>query len=445
MHTLRREIFLSRGFWVIFGLALTGFVLHGLSAVITPILMAFLIAYVLDPLVDRLERLRIPRALSIVIVLVLLTGASILLFTMVIPSIVRDIVAFARELPRHTKELIERAEPLLTRYNIPVPHSLSEAADALEGRTEEIASKVLAPLGSLLSRLIGSTVSILGAAAAALLVPIMAFYLLYDFDEIIDGIHDLVPVKWQKPVGQVAKEIDFVLGQFMRGQITVMAILAVLYGGAYAALGVRLAIPIGIIAGILNFIPYVGSAFALVAGILMSLLGGWHPYQLLGVVICYAVVQSLEGFVITPKIVGKTVGLSDIWVLIALFVSGEIFGFLGVLLAVPAAAILKIFIVRGLRYYRSTPFYLESEPEPGSWIAGFLASEDSSVQNPPPAETPPKESETSSEESISTSDEATPAPAPEESKPQEIPPAQTEIKNPEESNKHPIDTENKAS
>jgi hypothetical protein len=141
-----------------------------------------------------------------------------------------------------------------------------------------------------------------------------------------------------------------------------MAILAVLYSGAYAVLGVRLAVPIGITAGMLNFIPYVGGAFALVAGVLMSLLSGWHPWQLAGVVLAYTVVQTLEGFVITPRIVGKTVGLSEIWVLVALFVGGQIFGFLGILLAVPAAVVAKIFVIRGVQYYRTTALFRHVPP-----------------------------------------------------------------------------------
>jgi predicted PurR-regulated permease PerM len=128
-------------------------------------------------------------------------------------------------------------------------------------------------------------------------------------------------------------------------------------------LGVRLAVPIGITAGILNFIPYVGGAFALAAGVLMSLLDGWHPWQLVGVVLAYTVVQTLEGFVITPRIVGKTVGLSEIWVLVALFVGGEIFGFLGVLLALPTAAVAKIFVSHGVQFYRTTELFLQAPPE----------------------------------------------------------------------------------
>jgi predicted PurR-regulated permease PerM len=118
-------------------------------------------------------------------------------------------------------------------------------------------------------------------------------------------------------------------------------------------------------AGILNFIPYLGSAFALVAGLLMSLLDGWHVWQLIGVVLAYTAVQTLEGFVITPRIVGQTVGVSEIWVLVALFVGAEIFGFLGVLLAVPAAAVVKIFVAHGVQYYRTTALFLPAPPASG--------------------------------------------------------------------------------
>jgi predicted PurR-regulated permease PerM len=177
------------------------------------------------------------------------------------------------------------------------------------------------------------------------------------------GLRELIPLRWRATVTSYAEEIDQILSHFLRGQLTVMGILAVLYGGAYALLGVRLAVPIGIAAGILNFIPYLGGAFALAAGVLMSLLDGWHLGQLVGVVLAYTVVQALEGFVITPRIVGKTVGLAEIWVLVALFVGGEIFGFLGVLLAVPAAAVAKIFVAHAVQYYRTTELYLETPPK----------------------------------------------------------------------------------
>jgi predicted PurR-regulated permease PerM len=211
----------------------------------------------------------------------------------------------------------------------------------------------------------GGTLSVLGSLAAALIVLVLAVYLLNDFDRMTAGARELLPLRWHETVTGYAREIDEILSHFVRGQVTVMAILAVLYSSAYALLGVRLALPIGIIAGVLNFIPYLGGAFALAAGLLMSLLGGWDFWQLLGVVLAYTIVQTLEGFVITPRIVGKTVGLSEIWVLVALFVGGEIFGFLGVLLALPAAAVAKIFVGHAVRYYRTTELFLKTSSEAG--------------------------------------------------------------------------------
>jgi predicted PurR-regulated permease PerM len=256
-----------------------------------------------------------------------------------------------------------RVEPWLTQQGVQVPKSADEWLAQLQTNADKLSSIPLAPVGNFLKSVIGSTFSAIGAVLAALIVPILAVYFLNDFDRMVAGVRELIPVRFRPTVVSYAREVDSVLSQFMRGQLTVMAILAVLYGGAYSALGIRLAIPIGIAAGILNIVPYVGSAFALVAGLLMAALGGGGWVKLAAVVAVYIVVQVLEGFVITPRIVGESVGLKEIWVLIALFVGGEIFGFLGVLLAVPAAAVIKIFATRAVERYRQSALFLTPAEE----------------------------------------------------------------------------------
>jgi predicted PurR-regulated permease PerM len=253
--------------------------------------------------------------------------------------------------------------PWLEQRGIAVPHTTTEWIERLNTLASEVASAVLAPAGSIVSTVIGGTLSVLGSVVAALVVVVLAIYLLNDFDRLTAGVRALLPGRWRAQVTRYAEDIDVILSQFIRGQLIVMVILAVLYSSAYALLGVRLAVPIGLAAGMLSFIPYLGSACALAAGVLMSLLGGWHGWQLLGVVLAYTAIQLLEGFVITPRIIGETVGLSAIWVLVALFVGGELFGFLGVLLAVPAAAVAKIFIARAVQYYRTTPLFLHMPPD----------------------------------------------------------------------------------
>jgi predicted PurR-regulated permease PerM len=363
VETPRREIVLPRALYIAGALLITGLVVYWLRDVLTPLFLAFIIAYILDPVVDRLEAWKVPRSLGIAIVLGGTLGAVVVFLALVLPGIVAEVAGVFQELPRQLTALWVRIEPWLEQQGIPIPHSTQEWVERLGTYTSEVASSILAPAGNVLSTLMGGTLSVIGSAVAALVVLVFGVYLLSAFDRITAGVRELIPLRWRATVTSYAEEIDQILSQFVRGQLTVMAILAVLYSGAYALLGVRLAVPIGITAGLLNFIPYVGGAFALAAGVLMSLLDGWHPWQVVGIGLAYTVVQTLEGFVITPRIVGKTVGLSEIWVLLALFVGGEIFGFLGVLLALPTAAVAKIFVSHGVRFYRTTELFLQAPPE----------------------------------------------------------------------------------
>ncbi len=353
--------------WVVAlaGIALVCLVIWALRGVLTPVFFAFLIAYMLDPLVDRFERRRIPRAAGIVILLTLVLGAMALFLVFAVPSIGRDLARFATELPGALSGLVARLEPTMADFGVQLPHTFDEAIAQLGMDTGQLASKAAAPAGKVLGWLLGGTGTVLGMLATAVIVPVLAFYLLHDFDLLTASVKELIPPHWRPFVLDVLGEVDWMLGQFVRGQLTVMVILAVLYAVAYSIIGVRLAIVIGVVAGMLSFIPYVGGATALGLAILMSLLD-WHgPMQLVWVGIAYAIIQVLEGFVITPRVLGDKVGLSPLWVLIALMVGGELFGFLGVMLALPGAAVAKIFAVRGLSWYRKSEFFRTARPPEG--------------------------------------------------------------------------------
>jgi len=350
-------------------IGIVGVGVWALRGVLTPVFFAFLIAYMLDPVVDRLEAMRLPRSVGIVVLLAVTLGALALFVLLAVPGIVRDVAAFATELPAKTKGWMAAVEPWLARAGVEVPHSLGEALERFQVDAQDVAGKAIAPAGAVLQWIVGGTASILGAIAGLLVVPVFAFYLLHDFDRMTAGIRELVPWRMRPFVVDVAREIDQVMGQFIRGQLTVMLILAVLYSIGFSIAGVRLAVLIGIVAGLLAFIPYVGGAVALGLAVLMCLID-WHgPMQLLWVGIVYAVVQVLDGFLITPKIVGNKVGLPAVWVLLALMVGGQIFGFLGVLLAVPAAAVAKIFVMRAVAWYRRSAMYLAGAPEAALAIA----------------------------------------------------------------------------
>jgi len=313
--------------------------------------------------VDRFEAWRVPRPVGIVIVLGGAAAACALFVAIALPGILSEVSVVVSELPGQAMALLTRVTPWLERHGVQVPHSTTEWVERFGADARGLASSAIAPAGGMLKSVFGSILSAVGSAAAVLIVPVLAIYLLNDFDRITEGVRELLPTRYRERITRYAREVDFALSAFIRGQLTVMAIMAVLYGAAYSLLGVRLAVVIGLSAGILNFIPYLGSAFALLAGLVMSLLGGWHPSQLVGVVIAYAAVQTFESFVITPRIVGKTVGLNEVWVILALFVGGELFGFMGILLALPSAAVAKIFITRGVRRYRESQLFLEPRAE----------------------------------------------------------------------------------
>lgn len=342
----------------LFAVFLVGYLLVLLEGVLTPVFFAFLIAYMLDPVIDRFEARGLSRAMGIVVMLSVVLGGLALFMLIAIPSITRDIAAFADSLPRVLAGLVDKLEPWLVEHDLPVPHSLDEALAQLGVDARELASQAAAPVGAVLSWLLGGTVSLVGALVGVLIIPVFAAYLLYDFDRIVAAVRDLLPLRYRDQIVQIARESDVVLGEFIRGQLIVMVALAVLYSVSYALLGVRLAVLIGVVAGFLSFIPYVGGGVALGLALVMSLLDftGWDT--VLGVILAYTAIQLLESFVITPKIVGDKVGLSPVWVLFALMVGGEVFGFMGVLLALPTAAVLKIFVVRGIVWYRASELFL---------------------------------------------------------------------------------------
>jgi predicted PurR-regulated permease PerM len=365
-----------RALVVVVALAVVGVLLYALRGVLSPLFFSLGIAYLLDPVVDRFERAGMPRGAAIAIVLSLLSLFVVLFLLLVLPAVIREVVQFGHELPGQLSALEARVEPWLTARGIPVPHTLDEALSELELAPTELASHAAAPAEAIVGFVLGGTATAIGAVASALVVPVLVFYLLYDFERMVSSARDLVPARFRAQVVEVASEIDAVLGQFVRGQLLVMLVMGILYALAYSLVGVRLAIPIALVAGLLAFIPYVGSGSALTLALLMCVVDwdGWTKPLL--VVLAYGVCQFLEGFVVVPRVVGDKVGLPAIWVLVALMIGGEVFGFLGVLLAVPAAAVAKIFVVRGLAWYRGSALYLGSSAAPSGAVPAPVIERD---------------------------------------------------------------------
>ncbi len=241
---------------------------------------------------------------------------------------------------------------------VTLPNSFREALTAALNQLE--ATKITglaAPIGKVLRTFFGGTVSLLASLAGLLMIPVFAFYLLRDFDRIVADVYGLLPADYRDPIAARFREIDQTMGLFVRGQLTVAGLLALLYTLGFWIVGLPLATLVGIVAGIGNIVPYLGTGLGVTLATALALLD-WHGVgHLLAVYAVFVVVQGLEGWVITPKIVGESVGLSPFVVIVAVLVFGDLFGFFGVLVAVPLAAILKILLRVAVEAYRDSEFY----------------------------------------------------------------------------------------
>jgi predicted PurR-regulated permease PerM len=333
-----------------------------LRGVLLPLFLAFLLAYALDPLVERLARLKVPRALA---ALVVMLGAVVLLAVVAfiaVPYFAEELANASAALPDQLLALRGRLEvPLWEHFHVKMPHSWTELFQTNYG--EAIRAKLPGLAESVVPALFG-TFNFVVVLAGSLIIPVFALYLLTDFDDIVDRAAVLIPRRYAATVNDVAREVHVTLGRYVRGQITASLVLAFIYAVGLRALGIRLAIPIGVLTGILAFVPYIGFGLGLILAVTMAVLD-WHGAgTLLGVLGVMAVGQIIDGFLVTPRIVGGSVGLKPIEVLLTMMGGATLFGFLGVLLAVPLGAVVKILVVRATDAYLRSPYYRQIPPTP---------------------------------------------------------------------------------
>ncbi len=318
---------------------------------------AFAMAYLLDPLVMRLERLRVPRPLAIVLVLAVLGVVFTLTVWFVVPDIVRQLTDLLTSLPRKLRDQwIPWANNLLVslrqRYRVRIPVT-AEAWLAQAGvRTDEIARRSLGMVQSAAD----VSISIIQKVLESVIVAAMAFYLLLDYHRLLDGVSELVPRRAADDFARIATKVNAALGRYVRGQALAMLILGTLFAVGLTVLKVPAGAGIGILAGVLTVVPYVGFFLALIVSSLLALLDGGSGACL--AVIGYMVfVHLVDITFVTPRIVGGSIGLSPVWVILALLAGGKVAGFIGLLAAIPVASVLRVLVGEAVDYYRTTRFY----------------------------------------------------------------------------------------
>ncbi len=325
-----------------------------LRDVLAPLFFAFLVAYALDPAVDRLEHARVPRPVGAALIIFAIASGLALLVIYAVPMFADQVRATANELPAKLAVLEARLDPwLLQVLGVHVPRTMSEFVDAFGGKMRD---SLPSTLNAVALALFG-TLSYVAVALSALIVPVFALYLLIDFDRIVRRSVELVPRRWQGQVRAAAMEIHHTLGSYVRGQLTANIVLGALYATGLRLVDVRFAVPIGILTGMLAFVPYIGFLTGLILALAMAALDWRGPGTLAEVMIVMGIVQLLDGLLVTPRIVGRSVGLAPLEVILTMMAAASIFGFFGVLLAVPLGAVVKILARRLVTMYLRSEFY----------------------------------------------------------------------------------------
>ncbi len=344
---------LQTALWIGAGLAILG-LFFALSPILTPFLLAAILAYISNPVVDRLAALRVPRLLAVLLVLVALAAMLAGLVLIVLPLLYEEATILTARAPEALALANEKLAPWL-RQNFGLrlrfdPASLQKLAAANWDTVQTVLEHIYNSLK------IGG-VAVLGLVVNLMLAPVVMFYLLMDWNNLLPRIGRIAPRQWQDKVIQIAGDIDATLSQYLRGQILVMAILAAYYSVALWLADIPSALPVGLITGLLIFIPYLGFSTGLILALLVATLqfSGWGP--IIAVLVVYGIGQVVESFILTPYLVGERIGLHPLAVIFALMAFGQLFGFFGVLAALPASAALLVGLREVRRLYLDSRFY----------------------------------------------------------------------------------------
>ncbi len=315
-----------------------------------PFLVGGAIAYFMDPVADRLERAGLSRVAATTVISLVALVAAVLLVLAIIPTLVNQLTALVNAAPEIAKRL---QGFLLERFP-----DLADSTSTIRQTLAELGTAIQARGGQLASGLVNSALGVVSAVVFLLVVPVVAFYLLLDWDHMVARIDSLLPRDHAPVIRRLAAEIDAVLAGFVRGQVSVCLILGVYYSVALMLAGLQFGLIVGAIAGTITFIPYVGALVGGALAIGLALFQFWGDWVSIGIVgAIFAAGQFMEGNILTPKLVGKSVGLHPVWLLLALSVFGSLFGFAGMLVAVPVAASIGVLTRFGVGQYQASLLY----------------------------------------------------------------------------------------
>ncbi len=340
--------------WLLIPAAFAGSI-YLLAPILTPFVVGALLAYLADPLADRLESWKLGRTVAVAVVFALLLLIVILVLLLLVPALERQVSRFLADLPRYLGWIRGSLLPWLeSRLGLEMAeYDLNDVIELVRRDWQRTGGIAAAVAGSITR----SGAAILGWLMNALLVPVVTFYLLRDWDRLVAGIADLLPRRILPTAARLARESDEVLGAFLRGQLSVMVVLGILYSIGLGLIGLNTAMVIGMVAGLISFIPYLGTFVGVALGIVAAGVQFHDLWHLGLVLVVFGIGQMLEGMILTPLLVGDRVGLHPVTVIFAVMVGGHLFGFLGILLALPLASVLMVLVRHAHELYKASAWY----------------------------------------------------------------------------------------
>jgi len=342
-------------YFVVVGALLAVIFFYFSRRVLTPFFIAFALAYLLDPVTDRLESLKISRTFSVLVLMAgvfsLVTGIGLLIF----PLLKLQAEHLVSNLPNYIAIMQEWMYPLLGVVG--EPEKIQGILNRELLKVGELPLKVISSITSILWGSVAGLFSFILLLANLVIIPVVMFYLLRDYDLINKKMLSFVPARSREQVLSLIKEIDGVLAGFVRGQLMVGLIMAGLYSIGLFFCGTPMSLFIGLLAGLASLVPYLGLVFGFVPAAILTFMQTQDWVLVFGVVGVFAVVQGLEGMIITPRIVGEKIGLHPVAIILAVLLGAEFFGLVGVIVSVPVAAALNVLFTHGLNEYKSSSFY----------------------------------------------------------------------------------------
>ena len=344
-------------FWAVVFTVLGAFV-YEVRGVLLPFIMAMAVAYFFDPLARRLQRSGMPRWGSATAVLTIFLILFVGVMLLIVPVLEQQIGQLAAAVPKWIQtaktDLLPRADQYLNRLGLADQTKMSEAATTYAG-------KVASDAGAVALGIVTGSLAVLDLLSLLLVTPVVAFYLLRDWDAVMKDLDACLPRQHVASLRRLFREIDRTLSGFIRGQALVCLIQATYYSVALSIAGLEFGVLVGSATGILTFIPYLGAIIGLVTGVIIAI-AQWHDMFHVAIICgCFAVGQILEANLITPKLVGDRIGLHPAWVIFSVLAGGALFGFMGILIAVPVAAVIGVLIRFGMAIYLNSRLYRGDE------------------------------------------------------------------------------------